>query len=252
MNERDDTTCNRILDAAGAVFAESGFEKATVREICRRAGVNLAAVNYHFGDKRRLYGETVQHAHRLAAVQVPMPRWDASTAPAQKLREFIRTMIHRMLVVKQLPWQERLMMREFAHPTGVCQELTENYIRPHFEILLGIIDELIPADTPPHRRYQLGFSIVGQCMFYHMHSPIIEILLPPETLAQHFQPAQLADHVAEVMLASFGFEPLFQESLGQSSWKRDREKSGVPIPTRVTEQPSPTSDPRKTSHNTRT
>ncbi|MDA1210870.1 MAG: CerR family C-terminal domain-containing protein [Planctomycetota bacterium] len=217
MTERDDTTCNRILDAAGAVFAEHGFEKATVREICRRAGVNLAAVNYHFRDKRRLYAETIQHAHRLAAVQVPMPNWSPSTAPAQKLREFIRTMIHRMLVVKLLPWQTRLMMREFAQPTGVCQELAENYIRPHFEILLGILDQLIPAETPPHRRYKLGFSIVGQCMFYHLHAPVIEILLPRETLAEHFQPAQLAEHVAEVMLAAFDKEPLFKESFVSDS-----------------------------------
>ena len=47
-------TIHQILNAAGEVFAIKGFKDATIREISAQAGVNLAAINYHFGDKERL------------------------------------------------------------------------------------------------------------------------------------------------------------------------------------------------------
>jgi AcrR family transcriptional regulator len=47
----EEKTRDKILDAAGEVFAEHGFEGATIRAITERAGANVAAVNYHFRDK---------------------------------------------------------------------------------------------------------------------------------------------------------------------------------------------------------
>ena len=50
----NDTTRERILQAAGEAFAAAGYRTTTVRDICQKADVNLASVNYHFGDKQRL------------------------------------------------------------------------------------------------------------------------------------------------------------------------------------------------------
>ena len=50
-----DGTREKLLEAAAAVFAETGYHGATVRQICARAGTNVALVNYYFGDKMGLY-----------------------------------------------------------------------------------------------------------------------------------------------------------------------------------------------------
>ena len=46
-----DPTREKLLDVAGRIFADRGYRAATIREICLAAGANVAAVNYHFGDK---------------------------------------------------------------------------------------------------------------------------------------------------------------------------------------------------------
>ena len=55
-----DVTREKLIEAAGEVFAEVGFHNATVREICALAGTNIAAVNYYFGEKLGLYSEVLK------------------------------------------------------------------------------------------------------------------------------------------------------------------------------------------------
>ena len=55
-------TVERILDAAEQLFAEKGFAETSLRLITSKAGVNLAAVNYHFGSKKALIHAVDLHA----------------------------------------------------------------------------------------------------------------------------------------------------------------------------------------------
>src|SRR5438105_14110584 len=123
-----DATQQRLLEAAEEIFAEKGFKATSIRAICKRAGANIAAVNYYFGDKEKLYIETVKYAHRGCTEGAPFPEWVPDTPPVQKLRDFIRVMVSRMLS-PQSPASLQLMMREMAHPTAACVEVVREYIQ---------------------------------------------------------------------------------------------------------------------------
>ena len=110
----------RLLEAAGEVFAEKGYEAATVREICRRAEVaNIAAVNYYFGDKEKLYVAVVKHALGSAEAATP-DEVPADLPPRQRLRKAIRRMAEALGGGCRPAWQLQLMGRELACPSPAC------------------------------------------------------------------------------------------------------------------------------------
>lgn len=197
----------RILSAAGREFAERGFDAATIRDICLAAGVNVAAVNYYFGDKRRLYIESVKHAHEERVRQVPLPEWQPGTPPDRKLHDFVANMLERMLGLGQPPWQVRLMMREVLQPTEACRELVEDYIRPHFAVLVSVLRELTAGRLGEPELRRVGISIVGQCFLYRAAGEVVGMLVPRTEIDSLHSPAALADHVTRYALAALGATP---------------------------------------------
>lgn len=197
-----DNPRERLLEAAGEIFAEKGFKGATVRDIIDRAGANLAAVNYYFRDKERLYIEAVKHA-ACCEPEEPHLAWPDGAPPAQKLRDVIRFHLLKFLDPSRPAWLARLVMRELTQPTGACAELVREYIEPRSKVLLGILREMLPPDTPQRKLFLTAFSIVGQCHFYCSHKPIIRLLIG-EDEHQRLDPDTLAEHIAQFTLRALG------------------------------------------------
>jgi AcrR family transcriptional regulator len=188
-----------LLEAAEELFAASGYDGVSIEQITRTAKANRAAVSFHFGGKERLYIEAVKYAHRNCINGAPFPEWPAGTPAAERLRGFIRTMIVRM-TTDLSPSSAQLMMREMVQPTAACEEIVRDYIRPMADVLVRILDEMLPPQVPLTRRYLLGFSIVAQCLFYRQNRPVAALLmgedefkkLDAETLTAHVSMAALA------------------------------------------------------------
>src|SRR5688572_25471526 len=174
-------TRQRLLDTAGEVFATHGFRAATVRDICQRAGANVAAVNYHFGDKERLYLEVLRFAHMAAFTKYPPDMGlKPGATPKQRLHAFVRSFLFRVLDEGRPAWHGKLMAREIADPTGALESIVKDGIRPHFAALRGIVADLLGpklAADPDRVRYA-AWSVVGQCLFYFYARPVIMQLHP--------------------------------------------------------------------------
>jgi hypothetical protein len=92
-------------------------------------------------------------------------------------------------------------MREMMNPREACAELVQSSIRPQFEILQGILRELLPGGTTEEQLHLTAFSIVGQCLFYHFADPVIRNLVSSEENAG-YNVDKLASHIAEFSLAA--------------------------------------------------
>ncbi len=88
MNEKQDVnTKDALLASAIEVFADKGFDAATVRDICGKAKANVAAVNYHFGGKEALYVAVLEEVFPKGEYTVNV---DTTIAPEKRLHGFLR------------------------------------------------------------------------------------------------------------------------------------------------------------------
>src|ERR1700733_3936864 len=191
-----DDTRTKLLDAAGQVFAESGFQAATVREICARAGVNIALVNYHFGDKLELYTEVLRHSVGASGNGIINQAMASTAPPNEAFRELIHAMLLRVCRGDRPGWHFQLMMHEFAQPTPAMANVIDETMRPvydRFRELIGIMLDLPPGDT----RVRLStHSVIAQVVHYahgrHVTSRVWpELELNPERIEQ------IATHITE-------------------------------------------------------
>ena len=195
-------TRQRLLEAAGQEFAERGFRQATVRDICRRADANVAAINYHFGDKEKLYAAAVHYAHLCAT------RHDVVAAvaeakdlpPQQRLGAFVRTFLVGILDTGRPAWHAKLMAREIAEPSEVLTEIAQQTVRPRLAALAGIIREIIGPDAPQAVVVRCARSVVGQILFYHFARPMLVRVFPNEPF-DATQLDELTEHIVSFSLA---------------------------------------------------
>jgi len=198
-----DETRRLLLEAAGEVFAETGFRDATVREICRRAGANVAAINYHFGDKNTLYLEVLRYAHGKALDKYPPLLGLPEGAPAEKkLRAFIHSLLLRIFDKGPNSWHGKLMSREMIEPTGALDSLVEERIRPMSAQLWKIISEILDCPLNDERVRLCGFSVVSQCVFFHHCRPVVARLFPKQLPQDAASIEQLAEHITAFSLAA--------------------------------------------------
>ena len=204
-------TRQRLLEAAGQEFAERGFRQATVRDICRRADANVAAVNYHFGDKEKLYAAAVHYAHLCATRHdVVAAVADAKDLPAEeRLRAFVRTFLVGILDTGRPAWHAKLMAREIAEPSDVLNEIAQQTVRPRLAALGGIIREIIGQDAPQQVVVNCARSVVGQILFYHFARPMLVRVFPNEPL-DATRLDELSGHIVSFTLAGLAGKARFR------------------------------------------
>jgi AcrR family transcriptional regulator len=199
MSGRDPATRERVLRTAERLFADRGFKRITVRDICRTARANVAAVNYHFGDKMGLYREVLQQAiDGMREITESARAAGEGQQPEEKLRRYLVIFLRRLTA----PGHEaihRLIQREMHDPTPALDALVDQGVRPRVAYLCEVIGELIGCDPSDPRVLRCAASVQAQSVSY-MPNPIASRLgFHLDHTAAHIDAA--AHHIAEFSLA---------------------------------------------------
>ena len=198
--KRPELTRDKLIEAAGHVFAERGYRAATIREICRRAGANVASVNYTFGDKMGLYTEVLRHSVRAAKTAAMSAALDANLSAEDTIRGVIRARLMSLCKEARPDWHIRLVMHEFSHPTSAMGRVVDEGMRPIYDRVRKAVGKLIGL-PPDHETTRLSVnSIVGQILFYTFSWPVLAHLQPELKLTPD-QLDRIADHIADFSLA---------------------------------------------------
>jgi AcrR family transcriptional regulator len=175
-------TRRRILETAAMVFAEHGFSATTIRMICGRANVNIAAINYHFGGKEALYHEVLRYVRRCAHEKYPVTYGLTGDhpSPEERLSAFVHSFLLRVLGDERTLGFGTLTMREMIEPTGALDMIVDEGIRSLFEQLLEIVSSILGENTDSELVQSCARSIIGQCTFYMFSRSVITRMAPEQ------------------------------------------------------------------------
>lgn len=192
---------NRILLAAGRIFADKGFRCSTVREICDAAEVNIASVNYYFGDKKNLYEQTLLLAREIGAQKFPTPDFSALASPQDRLRSIILLLLNRLVGNHVEPWPVKILMSEILDPSPAAKPLIDGYIEPFLKMVFATVEELVDDSVSTTKIHQLSFSVISQCVWYRFASDINRMVIPEAQYNDNFSVNSLAKQIYEFSLS---------------------------------------------------
>jgi AcrR family transcriptional regulator len=195
-----------------------------VRRILEAAGIkNIAAVNYYFGDKDKLYEAALRHAFCSGTNELKAPTFPPGMSAPAKLYQFIRTFARHVTVTDKNDWHTRLISREVTQPSAAGELLLRDYIRPVYQVLWGLLREVLGPDVPQERVHLLGFSIVGQCVYHRIAGKVLRRLVGDE---EHdtYTPERLADHIANFSMAALGLTGIGEQGASALSVPRSEEE----------------------------
>jgi AcrR family transcriptional regulator len=161
-------TKTRILDAAEILFAENGFKETSIHRLARKARVNQAAVNYHFGSKDALVEKVIER--RLSMIsnrrmenlkQIKMAAQRQGRRP--DVQALLRAYIEPALTLMGKTSGERYFLlivgRALSEPDEAIRNIFIRQFEPSFLLLAELMQSALPDLPEAVLRWRLHFAI---------------------------------------------------------------------------------------------
>jgi len=200
VKKPDICTRERLLDSACEVFAKKGYRDATIADISELAGTNIAAVNYHFGDKEALYVEAWRLAFHKSLEAFPPDGGISSDAPAEeRFRGRILAAMRRFVHPKNYEFE--IMSKELSTPTGLLSEVVRESIEPLQREFGYVVRELLGKYASEQQVQFCQMSVISQCLNLMHRKSFAEAGIKADLTPDNVKIETIADHVVRFSLA---------------------------------------------------
>lgn len=159
--KRTASTRDRLLYVACGIFSEKGYRDTTVAEICEAAQANIAAVNYHFGNKDSLYQQVWAHVLDVHVPLEPDPERLATRDGA--VEQFFDYVVDRLEWLMRGDRLERLLRAEIVQPTGLVDDQREAAMQKTRQHFLDVINKIAESTLSADGIQLCCTSVLSQC-----------------------------------------------------------------------------------------
>jgi len=179
------STRDRVLEVACELFAEAGFHGTHLREICKRAGTNVAGVCYHFHDKQGLYQAVVMEAGRRLSDYDEGLAASPHLPPEKRLLNLVESLLKKLSA--EGAWIAKLLTRELVNPACGARNYAVSGLERNFVLLQSALRQLHGVNSEMIRLHTL--SLIGDCVFFSLagenqEHPLIQLAAPLPNRAQ--------------------------------------------------------------------
>jgi AcrR family transcriptional regulator len=170
--DNNTTTRDRLLKVAEKLFAQKGYDSVSVREITNAAHCNLAAVNYHFGNKKALYQHMfrerwMSRAQRILACFEENLAGRDETSFSSVIQSLAEAFIKGPLTDEERLYHFQLMTRELIKPTDAFEIVATETMRPFFEKLGQRLKPFLSDGVDEERALLNILSIISMVIYFN-------------------------------------------------------------------------------------
>jgi len=178
----------RVLEVACELFADAGFHGTHLREICRRAGTNVAGVCYYFQSKEGLYEAVIMEAGRRLVSPDEDLVASGRLPPEQRLLKLIESLLQRLSAGRA--WIAKLLARELVDPACGARNYAASGLERDFILLQAVMRDLLGATADSEAIRFHALSVISGCVTYslaaeNLHHPLPQLAVRLPTRA-HF------------------------------------------------------------------
>ncbi|MFO7936201.1 MAG: TetR/AcrR family transcriptional regulator [Kiritimatiellia bacterium] len=166
MKKKSKATKERILLAAAELFAQHGYHATTHQMMSDKAGVNIAAINYHFGSKEKLYLKVWDYLYDIAMEDYG-DFINEDDATEDKLRGFIRWRVVAVTDTGLKGYLAQIVRGEMNKPSPIHDKLEKLYMQEKRTWFFSLISDILGHELDPSSIAMIAFCI---------YSPLIHLV----------------------------------------------------------------------------